>query len=511
MKLRLSLCLGAMIAAQALSPLPAIARPETASAEKQVSALMETLRADPPSLRAFMTEMPKGGDLHHHLDGSVWAEEILKWADADGDCLDRVTHKILPAPCTKNQVEARGLVERDPLFYRATIDALSMRNFVPGTGTGETNGHDHTFATFDRFNLTVGKHLADALVIARRQAVGDSLLYLETMTNPGVAFSEKLLGGVKKLDPNNLDAAYTQIEKSLPGMVAEARAQFDGIDEKVAADLKCGSAAAESACDVRTKYLFFIIRTMQPEQVFAQIALGFALSDSDPRFVGLNIVAPEDNPIALRDYWLHMQMFRYFSKKYPDVKFTMHSGELWLGLVQPSELGFHIRGAVEVAGASRIGHGYALPFERDPWSLLAEMARKKIALEVNLTSNEITPGVKGEEHPLHMYRKAGVPLVLSADDGGVFRIDLTHEYVRAALEHGFTYLDLKEFSRNGLEYSFLEGASLWDAKGQRVAACARPGAPCEAFLKANEKASAQYELDRRFDAFESRILTVGLK
>jgi adenosine deaminase len=110
-----------------------------------------------------------------------------------------------------------------------------------------------------------------------------------------------------------------------------------------------------------------------------------------------------------------------------------------------------------------------------------------------------------------MSRKAGVPLVFSADDGGVFRIDLTHEYVRAALEHGFTYLDLKEFSRNGLEYSFLEGASLWDAKGQRVAACALPGAPCTAFLKANEKASAQYELERRLDAFESRILTVGLK
>jgi len=83
--------------------------------------------------------------------------------------------------------------------------------------------------------------------------------------------------------------------------------------------------------------------------------------------------------------------------------------------------------------------------------------------------------------------------------------------VRVALEHGFTYPELKELSRNGLEYSFLEGASLWDAKGQIAPQCARPGAQCEAFLKASEKASAQYELERRFDAFESRILTVGLK
>ena len=65
-------------------------------------------------------------------------------------------------------------------------------------------------------------------------------------------------------------------------------------------------------------------------------------------------------------------------------------------------------------GASRIGHGYELPYENDMGTLLAGMAQKRIAVEINLTSNDITPGVKGGDHPLHLYLKAGVPVVLSA-------------------------------------------------------------------------------------------------
>ncbi len=50
-----------------------------------------------------------------------------------------------------------------------------------------------------------------------------------------------------------------------------------------------------------------------------------------------------------------------------------------------------------------------------------------------------------------------MPVTLSADDEGVFRIDLTHEYVRAAMEQKLGYRDLKELARNGLEYSFVPG------------------------------------------------------
>jgi adenosine deaminase len=69
--------------------------------------------------------------------------------------------------------------------------------------------------------------------------------------------------------------------------------------------------------------------------------------------------------------------------------------------------------------------------------------------------------VKGAEHPLALYRRHGVPVVLATDDEGVLRTDLTREYQRAVQEHGLGYADLKAVSRASLEYSFVPGASLW--------------------------------------------------
>jgi len=44
---------------------------------------------------------------------------------------------------------------------------------------------------------------------------------------------------------------------------------------------------------------------------------------------------------------------------------------------------------------------------------------------------------------------------------GVSRIDITHEYVRAAIDYHLTYEDIKSLARTGLEHDFLPGASLW--------------------------------------------------
>jgi adenosine deaminase len=107
---------------------------------------------------------------------------------------------------------------------------------------------------------------------------------------------------------------------------------------------------------------------------------------------------------------------------------------------------------------------------------------------------------------------AHVPWALSTDDEGVSRIDLTHEYVRGVEEQGLTYLDLKHSARTSLEHAFLHGQSLWvqrDDFTSRIAACStaitatsKPTTACATFLDANEKAAAQWELERRIAVFE---------
>jgi adenosine deaminase len=180
-----------------------------------------------------------------------------------------------------------------------------------------------------------------------------------------------------------------------------------------------------------------------------------ALVRAEPRVVALNFVQPEDQQVALRDYRLQMRIIDFLAK---DVPVTLHAGELWLGLVPPEDLTFHIRAAVEVAGARRIGHGVSLAFERDLDGLLATMRQRQVAVEINLSSNDIILGVRGKDHPLPAYLAAGVPVVLSTDDAGVSRIDLTNEYFRAARDYRLGYRALKAIARNALTHAFLPPA-----------------------------------------------------
>ena len=190
----------------------------------------------------------------------------------------------------------------------------------------------------------------------------------------------------------------------------------------------------------------------------------------------------------------------------PDTNISLHAGELTMGLVRPEELLFHIRQAVELGHAKRIGHGVDVMYEEDPFGLLKEMAAKRVAVEVNLTSNAQILGVQGPDHPFPVYRSAGVPVVLSTDDEGIERVDRTHELQRAVTTYGLDWPALVGLERNTLEYAFVSGASLWaDAVGwRRVAICegADLSPACAAFLKTSEKAALQWALEMDLSRFE---------
>jgi adenosine deaminase len=255
------------------------------------------------------------------------------------------------------------------------------------------------------------------------------------------------------------------------------------------------------------------LRGFPKEQVFAQTLLGFEVASADPRFVGINYVMPEDGKISMDDYALHMKMVGFLHGLYPGVHISLHAGELAEGLVTPDGLCCHIRLAVEQAHAERIGHGVDVMQEERPIELLKEMAAKHVMVEINLTSNDGILGVSGKEHPFPIYRKYHVPVSLSTDDEGVSRIDVTHEFVRAAESYALSYEDLKQMVRTGLEHDFLPGASLWGAQDvftRAAPACAAdtPGTnkfsvECAVFLKSSEKAQQQWELERRFREFEA--------
>jgi hypothetical protein len=255
------------------------------------------------------------------------------------------------------------------------------------------------------------------------------------------------------------------------------------------------------------------LRGVPKEIVFAQMVLGFEVASVDPRFVGINLVQPEEWYVSRRDFALHMQMLQYLHSVYPKVHIALHAGELAQGMVPPEELTFHVRSSVETGGAERIGHGMDVMYEDRPYQLLRELAQRNVMIEICLTSNATILGVTGNRHPLGEYIRAGVPVALATDDEGVSRSDMTQEYLRGALDQDLSYAQLKKMARTSLEHAFISGASLWSDAGNfmPVKDCATdfrtpqpPSATCRSFLNNNEKANLQWILESQLITFESQ-------
>ena len=483
------------------------------STEQRAARYLESIRKQPPLLLAFVRELPKGGDLHNHLDGAIYAEDLVDFAADGGLCVDRTSSKLLAPPCdaceTYTAKPAARCSYNDHVLYNQMVDAWSMRNWKPG----DESGHDHFFAAFEKFGLASHTHVAEAIAAATNRAGMDHLQYVEFMHTADAGAAAQLAG---KTEWNQDFAKMHEalLAAGIKDVAAETGKRLAADDARAKEILKCGTPDAAPGCNVTVRYLYQVLRGLRHEIVFAQILLGFELASSDLHFVGLNLVMPEDWYVPLHDFNEHMAMIDYLHGVYPKVHITLHAGELAMGLVPPEDLAFHIRASVERGHAERIGHGVAVMNEKDPIGLLHEMAERNVLVEIALTSNEMILGVSGDDHPLPIYMKYGVPVALATDDEGVSRSDLTHEYLRAVESYHFSYADLKRFARQSLEHSFLPGESLWSQTKlvfRMSSACASdvPGgeklsASCEKFLAGNERARVQWKLESEFVKFEKK-------
>jgi adenosine deaminase len=502
-----------------LTPNPYGVAALTRGEERATQAFDVAKDAGEPRLYAFLRAMPKGADLHMHLSGAVYAETFIREAATQDLCVDTTTLAFVTpaksAACVKGQIPSSAIAKNQTL-YDSLIDSFSMRGFVPHAGV---TGHDQFFSTFAKFGGlkdTYGEWIDE---VATRAAAQNEQ-YLEIMVTP--PFGNAAAAGYKLGWPTGPGDSPEELAKLRDALLAGGLRNDIPIDRKQIDDAEssrnniehCGSAAAQPSCNIKVDFLYQVLRGFPPQQVFAQTLLGFEVASVDPRFVGINFVMPEDGYLSMTEYHRQMLMLDYLHSVYPKVHISLHAGELAPGMVPFEGLSFHIREAIDLGHAERIGHGVDVLYEDRPQELLKEMAAKHIMVEVNLTSNDGILDIKGSDHPLHAYMAAHVPFALSTDDEGVSRIDLTHEYVRAVEEQDLSYADLKKSARTSLEHSFLPGPSLWttpDKFTQRQSACSdpitqnSPSGACSDFLNTSERATQQYELERRFAAFEAQI------
>lgn len=464
-------------------------------------------------VRAVIRAMPKGGDLHIHLSGAPYAETYLSWAAEDGLCVD-TTRWSLADPC----VPEGALILASALSadQRALmLDSLSTRR----DGFAGRNGHDQFFTAFDRFGATRDHRRGDMLADLMQTLAAQNTFYVEVMWMPQSRAARDLGRAVGW--SNDPTVMARGVEADLPTLVAAAMAETDAVMARVEDILGCNPPTdwvrdsaihirdGRTGCDVTVRFLVQANRLLPPEETYGQLALGAALIQADQRWVGLQLVAPEDHPSALRNYALHMQMIR--SLVSDDVPASLHAGELTLDYAPARVIGQHVHDAVD-AGARRIGHGVGIPYHTQARDLVARMARDGIAVEINLTSNADILEIEGDDHPVIWLRQEGVPVIYTTDDPGISRSDLSNEYSRAVFDTGATYEDLVTSARNALAFSFLPGEGLWNDPGvyeQLNPACVGligsepPTDLCQALLAGSPKAREQWRYEQRLQAFEA--------
>ncbi len=398
-------------------------------------------------LNLFFSKMPKGGDIHHHYSGSIYAETFLDWVESAGYWIDKNTFQISKVK-SNNSISIEQLYS-DTELYRKLLTFWSDKDY---------QNHYHLqpppdvnfFNTFGYFG-PISTNYTEGLMILKERAIKENVSYIETMLG-SVDYSYR----DTSFDENIRETGSAETISSLLNKLSSKIDKDNVFQEKIDSFVRLVKKAHKDIDDAEfmMRYQTYATRNDPPSVVFSALYAAFKAVAASKLLVGVNIVGPENGVVAIADYNLHMQMFAYLKKKFPRVNTALHAGELTIGMVRLKNLKFHISQAIDIAGAQRIGHGVDLPYETGAIDLLKRI-KEKSAVEINFTSNEFILGVKGRDHPYLIYSAYDVPIVICTDDSGVSRNNLSSEYVLLAARYKPSYKTVKKYAYNSIKYSFL--------------------------------------------------------
>lgn len=182
----------------------------------------------------------------------------------------------------------------------------------------------------------------------------------------------------------------------------------------------------------------------------ADATVGFALNHRPEGLLGFGLGGPEIGvPRA--------QFKRHFDQaRDAGLRCVPHAGET----TGPET----VWDAIRLLGAERIGHGTTAA--QDP-ALLAHLAETGIPLEVCPSSNIATGAIASlDEHPIRVFRDAGVTITINSDDPPMFGTTLNREYEIAAGLLGLDHLGVADLARAGVTASFADEASKSELLGE---------------------------------------------
>ncbi len=116
-----------------------------------------------------------------------------------------------------------------------------------------------------------------------------------------------------------------------------------------------------------------------------------------------------------------------------------------------------VRGAIEMLGVDRIGHGFRVLEDPELTQILAR--RGDITFDVCPTSNLLTGVIPLiSAHPLRQMFDAGLPITLNSDDPTLFNTTLTNEFMLAAEHFNFNVDEICKVALQSIRGAFMPAA-----------------------------------------------------
>lgn len=455
--------------------------------------------------------------MHNHVLGATYSEYLFDAARKNNLNYDKEKHVFTPLPKEGNPavIGIEELISDDKL-RQAYFDLFSMRGWRPQ----QSNGHDHFFQTFGRIassgRIQTKELLAETLSEIAARNIEQNISYVELiyLIEPKL-IADKVDSMLKDFKLEQLDSAYRQIRPLFDDqeLRQSINAYFDGLEKQIDAMLleRYGYRLLGKQSDIVLRYIYELQRHDPPRAFFVDLLAAMLAVHHDKRVLSLNMVQPEDDPRALKNFDAQMSMLDFLWDKVGKPPVTLHAGELVLRDSPLEPMRDRIKRSIHEGHAKRIGHGLSIVWEKDAIATLEFMRRQGILVEICLSSNEFISSLKGDEHPFMLYWRAGVPLSLNTDDEGVNRGNLTVEFIKAVQTYDLNYEDVLKLVRNSLEYSFMPGSSLYlDGNYQRLQPAYQDvrqdnyqgGLPT---AEENLKLHVQIRLERDLLAFEKEI------
>jgi adenosine deaminase len=286
--------------------------------------------------------------------------------------------------------------------------------------------------------------------LASQQEFQDRFMILEPMNDLGSVLNkfldtQKLLSTPEILERIAFEACEDVFTKENVRIVEfryaptfiqmGGKMSFETIHQSIVAGVKRAEAKYPMAVG-----LMCIIQRILPVESAVKVT-EFAMKNRDT-FIGLDLADNEEGfdskPFA--------PLFR--RAKMAGMGISIHSGEA----PHPKAASW-VMDAVDVLGATRIGHGVQI--YRD-LKVMEAIRDRGIVLELCPTSNMLTNAVPNlKEHPLKKLFDFGIKVSINTDDPGIFNTNLNREYRIAHQEMGMSLEDLETCAHTAAQASFI--------------------------------------------------------